>query len=119
ATTIGEVNKQYDFGGNLGGYLMKDRLWFFGSYDRTSETDFSKRINTPLLVGNPSVFTLNVGDTLPNKVTRNLYAGKLSLALTSSQLINLSLFGDPTQNEGAIFSLTGPPSVFEGTNKLG
>ena len=120
ATTIGSIDKQYDFGGNLGGYLMKDRLWFFGSYDRTSETDLSQRINTPLIIGSPVVvYQLNVGDTLPNKITRDLYAGKLSLALTSSQLVNLSVFGDPTTNDGAIFALSGPPSVFEGTNKLG
>src|SRR5258708_3325343 len=120
ATTIGSIDKQYDFGGNLGGYLMKDRLWFFGSYDRTSETDLSQRINTPLIIGSPVVvYQLNVGDTIPNKITRDLYAGKLSLALTSSQLVNLSVFGDPTTNDGAIFALSGPPSVFEGTNKLG
>jgi len=23
---------RYEFGGNLGGYLIKDRLWFFGSF---------------------------------------------------------------------------------------
>ena len=119
STTIGSIDKQYDFGGNLGGYLMKDRLWFFGSYDRTSETDLSTRINTPLSIGTPEVYRLNVGDSLPNKVTRDLYAGKLSLAMTSSQLVNLSVFGDPTTNDGAIFALSGPPSVFEGTNKLG
>ncbi|MEA2339327.1 MAG: hypothetical protein QOE82_3334 [Thermoanaerobaculia bacterium] len=117
STTIGSVDKQFDYGANLGGYIMKDRLWFFGSYDRTSETDLSTRINTPLIF--PGVFTLNVGESVPNKVTRDLYAGKLSLALTSSHLLNLSIFGDPTSNEGAIFALAGAPSTFNGTNKLG
>jgi len=120
STTIGSIDKQYDFGGNLGGYLMKDRLWFFGSYDRTSETDQSTRINTPLIIGSPVVvYQLNPGQSLPNKITRDLYAGKLSLALTSSQLVNLSVFGDPTTNDGAIFALAGPPSTFTGSNKLG
>jgi hypothetical protein len=117
STTIGSVDKQFDYGANLGGYIMKDRLWFFGSYDRTSETDLSTRINTPLIF--PGVFTLNVGESVPNKVTRDLYAGKLSLALTSSHLLNLSIFGDPTSNQGAIFALAGAPSTFNGTNKLG
>jgi hypothetical protein len=117
ATTVGEVDKQFDFGANLGGYLMKDRLWFFGAYDRTSETDLSRRINTPLDF--PGVFHLGVGDSVPNKITRDLYAGKLSLALTPSHLVNLSVFGDPTKNDGAIFALTGAPSTFIGTNKSG
>ena len=116
STTIGSIDKQYDLGGNLGGYLMKDRLWFFGSYDRTSETDLSQRINVPLVVPG---FSLNVGDTQSSKLTRDLYAGKLSLALTSSQLVNLSVFGDPTKNEGAIFALAGPPQTFTGVNKTG
>lgn len=116
STTVGSINKQYDAGGNLGGYLMKDRLWFFGSYDRTSETDLSTRINTALVVPG---FTLNPGDTQPSKLTRDLYAGKLSLALTSSQLVNLSLFGDPSTTDGALFALAGPPVSFNGINKTG
>jgi hypothetical protein len=118
STTIGSVDKQFDYGANLGGYIMKDRLWFFGSYDRTSETDLSTRINTPLIFPGEA-FHLNVGDSVPNKITRDLYAGKLSLALTSSHLLNLSVFGDPTTNEGAIFALAGAPSTFEATNELG
>ena len=116
STTIGSVDKQYDIGGNLGGYLMKDRLWFFGSYDRTSETDLSQRINVPLSVPG---FSLAVGDTIPSKITRDLYAGKLSLALTSSQLVNLSVFGDPTTTNGALFALAGPPSTFIASRKQG
>jgi hypothetical protein len=117
ATTIGDVQKAYDVGGDLGGYIMKDRLWFFGAYDRTSETDRSTRINTALNLA--PIFVLPVGGSVSSQLKRDLYAGKLSLALTSSQLFNLSLFGDPSTNDGAIFALTGPPSVFTGINKLG
>lgn len=116
STTIGSVDKQYDVGGNLGGYVMKDRLWFFGSYDRTSETDLSTRINVPLVVPG---FSLNVGDSQSSKITRDLYAGKLSLALTSSQLLNLSVFGDPTKTNGALFALAGPPETFIASRKQG
>ena len=28
-----------DFGADLGGYLVKDKLWFFGAYNRTNRTD--------------------------------------------------------------------------------
>jgi outer membrane receptor protein involved in Fe transport len=117
ATTIGEVDKSFDYGVNLGGYIMKDRLWFFGAYDRTQDTNDSIRINTPLSF--PGVFELPVGGSISTDVTRDLYAGKLSLALTSSHLLNLSIFGDPGKTEGAILALAGAPSTFEGTNEFG
>src|SRR5437016_2642471 len=49
-TTITNTSALYDFGANLGGYIMKDRLWFFGAYDRVKQTDQSIRVNTPLNV---------------------------------------------------------------------
>ncbi len=117
STTIGEVDKQNDFGANLGGFIMKDRLWFFGAYDRVNETDLSRRINTPLIF--PGVFELPVGGSVGSKITRDLYAGKLSLAVTSSQVFNLSVFGDPSKTNGAIRALAGAPSTFNGTNTTG
>jgi hypothetical protein len=117
ATTIGEVDKQYDFGANLGGYIMKDRLWFFGTYNRTNQTDLSIRINTPLIF--PGVFELPVGGSIPRDIKRDLYAGKLSFAATPSHLLNFSIFGDPSELDGAILALAGAPSTFEGTVKSG
>ena len=117
STTVGSVDSQYDFGANLGGYIMKDRLWFFGAYNRTNQTDLSTRINTPLNF--PGVFELPVGGSIETETSRDLYAGKLSLALTSSHLLNLSLFGDPSTQEGAIFALAGAPSTWQGEVKTG
>ncbi len=117
STTVASINRQYDAGVDLGGYIMKDRLWFFGAYDRVNETDLSTRINSPLLVsGFP---TIGVGTGLTSKLGRDLYAGKLSLALTSSHLINLSVLGDPSSNAGAIFAIAGEPSTYTGVNKIG
>ena len=115
-TTITNISSQYDFGANLGGYIMKDRLWFFGAYDRVKQTDLSTRINTPL---NVSGFSLPVGGTIPTKTTRDLYAGKLSFAVTPSHLINASILGDPSSSNGAQFTIAGPPSTFLGTEKTG
>ncbi len=42
-TTVSNIDRQWDFGGTLGGYVVKDKLWFFGSYahmyrrDQTTE----------------------------------------------------------------------------------
>src|SRR5438477_6949903 len=90
STTIPDISQQYDFGANLGGYIMKDRLWFFGAYDRVKQTDQSIRIGSDLVTPN---FTVPVGGKIPTSVTRDLYAGKLSLALTSNQLIYASVIG--------------------------
>jgi hypothetical protein len=127
ATTIGDTSQNYDFGANLGGYIMKDRLWFFGAYDRVKQTNQSIRINTPLLdcttsnnaAGCVPGFSLAVGAKIPTDVTRDLYAGKLSLALTSNQLLYGSIIGDPSTTNGAQFAISGPPSTFLGTNKTG
>lgn len=116
ATTVGSVDSQYDYGADLGGFILKDRLWFFGAYDRVSETDLSTRINTPLVVPG---FTVNVGQSLDSDLTRDLYAGKLSLAITPSQLFNASILGDPSQTEGAVLAIAGPPSTFTGIRKTG
>jgi len=116
ATTVGSIDSQYDYGVDLGGFILKDRLWFFGAYDRVNETDLSQRINTPLVVPG---FTLPVGGTQATDLTRDLYAGKLSLAITPSQLFNASLLGDPSTSNGAQFAIAGPPSTFNGERKTG
>lgn len=116
STTIGDTSQQYDFGANLGGYILKDRLWFFGGYDRVKETDQSIRINAPLTVPG---FSLPVGGKIPSDVTRDLYDAKLSFAATSSQLINASIIGDPSKTAGTVASISGAPSTFLGTTNTG
>jgi hypothetical protein len=112
-----ETNKnQYDFGGNLGGYIMKDRIWFFGAFDRQDGTSVNTRINTALSLPN---FSLPVGATLDTKAKQNLYAGKMTFRLTESQNIALSIFGDPSTTNGPIFAIAGPPSTFQGSLKTG
>jgi hypothetical protein len=116
STTISDTSQQYDFGANLGGFIMKDRLWFFGAYDRVKQTDQSIRVNTPLSVPG---FSVAVGGKIPTDITRNLYAAKLSFAITSSHVINASVLGDPSSSNGAQFAISGPPSTFIGTSKTG
>jgi hypothetical protein len=115
ATSIGDIDKQLDYGANLGGFIMKDRLWFFGAYNRVTETDLSVLVQ-PLTTPN---FSLPNGATLPTDITRDLYAAKLSLALTPSHVLNASVLGDPSESDGAQFIIAGPPSTFNGLNKTG
>lgn len=119
STTINETDKELDYGANLGGYILKDRLWFFGAYDRVQEDTLARRINSILVI--PGGTNIPVGGTQPTDTTRDLYAGKLSFAITPSHMLNASLFADPSEAEGVLpgLVLAGPPSTYIGSNKRG
>ena len=115
--SVTEPNKNlWDYGLDLGGYFVKDRLWFFGAYDRQDETDVNTRINTPLVLPN---FQIPIGGTLDTRVKSNLYAGKLTFRASDSQNVAVSLFGDPNTTTGPLFTIAGPPSTFDGQLKRG
>jgi outer membrane receptor protein involved in Fe transport len=116
-SSVLEPNKNlWDYGVDLGGYFVKDRLWFFGAYDRQDRTDVSTRINTPI---NLPTYQLPIGATLNTGVKSNLYAGKLTLRLSENQNLTGSFFGDPSTQSGPLFAIAGPPSTFTGTLKQG
>jgi outer membrane receptor protein involved in Fe transport len=118
ATTVKDVSDEMDFGFNLGGYIIRDRLWFFGAYDRVSETDGYSIIRD--LQG--SAGTPAPGAVLDEDITRDLYAGKLTWQATAGQNLTLSILGDPSENDGAlgsVFTIAGPPTTFEGTSTSG
>jgi hypothetical protein len=48
------VLKQYDWSGSFGGPIMKDRLWFFGSYRDLSTQTAMEGIQTNANAGNPA-----------------------------------------------------------------
>jgi outer membrane receptor protein involved in Fe transport len=117
ASSVLEPNKNlFDYGLDLGGYFMKDRLWFFGAYDRQDRTDTSTRINTAINLPN---YKLPIGASLDTKKKSNLYAGKLTFRMTENQSLTGSIFGDPNTTDGPLFAISGPPSTFEGTLKQG
>ena len=114
---------QMDFGVDLGGYIMKDRLWFFGAYNYTDRARTNTRINSDLVVKAtpelPGGYFLPLGAQIDRKIKSNLYAGKLTLRATESQTVTLSIFGDPTKTSGALFPISGPPTTFNGEQKTG
>jgi hypothetical protein len=105
-----------DGGGDLGGYFVKDRVWFFGAYDHLDQKNSSTRINTALALPN---YSLPVGTALSTSVKRELWAGKVTFRLSDNQNIALSGFGDPSKQDGPLFAIAGPPSTFQGTLKTG
>src|SRR5262249_17365703 len=40
-TTVGSIGHQADGGGDLGGYIFKDKLWFFAAYNPLNQRDES------------------------------------------------------------------------------
>ena len=100
--------RKSDFGLDLGGFIVKDRLWFFAAYDHVSNT-LQRQVTT-------EPFT----DTITDLDTKsNLYAGKLTGRLTDQHTLIGTVFGDPTDDTGAIGLVQGPPSTYEGTATIG
>ncbi len=110
-TTVPHIAHQYDGGGTLGGFLVKDKLWFFGGYNPFNQLD-EREVIRPIgtVPGTPGV-----GSRVPLKTTRNLYSGKLTYNAASNQTIVFSVNGDPGKQDGAIFNISGPPSTWQGT----
>lgn len=103
---------QYDYGFDLGGYALKDRIWFFGAYDRVKNTvtnSLTAPPNAGLLVSSPSV--------------RNLGSAKVTFMLNPSNSVVASFFQDPRVDTGAIndgaHTLNGDPSTFLGKQDFG
>lgn len=97
-----------DFGADLGGYVLKDRLWFFGAYDHV-RNDAGREVT----VGPAS------GVEAKTKTTRDLFSVKLTFRATEKHTIVGTVTGDPSKDEGAINDPIGPPATYEGTNDLG
>ena len=101
------VPKRYDVGLGLGGYLLKDRLWFFGAYDRVAvDTDY-RRVES---------VTYTPTSTIPNYVDgtdaqrTDLFSAKLTLRPAPSHAFVAAVFGDPIRYEGRN-GINGPPSA--------
>ena len=113
-TTVANIDRKWDFGGNLGGYIVKDKLWFFGAYNyvfQRTNTVVIRDLNTP---GAPGI-----GSEVPDETNRNLASGKVTYKLSSSQTLTGSVNADPAKSEGNRFAISGPPSTYEGTLETG
>jgi hypothetical protein len=113
-TTVTDLDRRWDFGLEAGGYIVKDKLWFFGAYDRVfdrNNTEVIRDLNAP---GAPLV-----GAQIPSEITKDLYAGKLTYKLSNNQTLTGVVNGDPTSEEGNLFVVAGPESTWKGTQDTG
>jgi TonB-dependent receptor-like protein len=102
-----------DYGVDLGGYLLKDKLWFFAAYDRVSNSqDNELELEDPL----PPLKATSDSD-------RDLAAAKLTYLLSNSQSLIGTFFQDPRDDTGAIndaqHTLNGEPSTYTGIRSFG
>ena len=94
---------QLDFGASLGGYILKDHLWFFGAYDRVQNT-------TKQTISEEGP---HFGEKANTDTTTNLGSAKLTWMITPSHSLVGSFFQEPRNDVGAVndgsHPLNGPP----------
>jgi hypothetical protein len=113
-TTVANLDRKWDAGASLGGYFVKDKLWFFGAYNRVYErtqTEIIRDLNAP---GAPTL-----GSEVPATTDRDLWAAKLTYNMGNSQTLTASFNGDPATKNGNLFAITGPESTWKGELKTG
>jgi outer membrane receptor protein involved in Fe transport len=104
---------EQDIGGDIGGPIKKDKLWFFGAFNPQHRTNY--------------YLTQTFHDEVKNKVTTPFYAGKVTWALTDKHTLNVSTFGDFTKVDGflangALTNVSGfgtDRAAFEGVQESG
>ena len=103
-----EVDR-WDAGADLGGYIFKDRLWFFGSYDRLD--DDANRIPQAGPVAGQRFRLRSTSDTYSVKLTWNAAPGSSLVATT---------FADPEKKDGAInLPASTSPLTYSGIRSIG
>ncbi|HEX7670324.1 MAG TPA: TonB-dependent receptor [Polyangiaceae bacterium] len=109
---------RYDFGADLGGYFLKDRLWFFGAANRVVRDQDYNRITGIVYNSNGTAASFpNVDGT--DKTRTTLYSGKLTFRLGESNTVAVSIFGDPGSFDGRQTTLRGPDSGVVWTTDTG
>ena len=77
---------EVDLGGDIGGPIVKDKLWFFGAFNPQKRKNYylTQTFHTPV----------------DNDVTIPFYAGKVTWALNHRNTFTASTFGDFTKVDG-------------------
>jgi hypothetical protein len=101
-----------DYGADVGGYILRDKLWFFGAYDRVRNG-----IDSALPAGPQA------GQIVRSNSRRNLGSGKLTYNVAPSHSLVFTFLQDPRVDSGAIndnnHALNGEPSTYLGRQDFG
>ncbi len=117
-----------DYGADLGGFGWKDRIWFFGAYDRV-HTGGNNFLNTPegscttspCPPGTGPGTGFLTGNTTARIVNQDLYAGKVTFRVLEGLSLVGSVFGDPaTVGPNLRTPIAGElPGTYQGNQKTG
>ncbi len=103
---------RYDWGVDVGGPVWRDRIWFFGAYNRVNGKVTNELTSPP-----------NAGQLVESPSLQNLESAKMTFLLNAANSVVGSFFEDPSTNTGAIndasHSLNGAPSTFLGRQDFG
>ncbi|MGE5178374.1 MAG: TonB-dependent receptor [Bacteroidota bacterium] len=88
----------YDFGGSLGGPIVKQRLWWFAAYNPAFDR---RQVSVPGLAAQNA------------NVVSHRVAGKVTWHPTQSDRFTLIMAGDPSRSRvvGVPFGMVGPPDL--------
>lgn len=114
--SVGEDAEQMDYGFDLGGFIVKDKLWFFGAYNFVDETDLDTRVLPLSVPGQP---VIPAGTGFETGIERNIYAGKLTYRITDNHTLSGTVFGDPSTTSGVLFAILGPSTTYLGERETG
>jgi outer membrane receptor for ferrienterochelin and colicin len=103
---------QEDFGADLGGYLLKDKVWFFAALDQARNSSDAALSSGP-----------RAGQVATSKSRRSLGSAKLTWNVAANQSIFATFLQDPRVDTGAIndpnHTLNGDPSTYLGRQDFG
>jgi len=109
-TTEGFTRK--DYGVDLGGFIMRDKLWFFAAYDQVRNSIDSGLPSGP-----------HEGDVVTSDSHRNLGSAKLTWNVTAGHSLVATFLQDPRVDTGAIndnnHTLNGDASTYLGRQDFG
>ncbi|HEY4640989.1 MAG TPA: TonB-dependent receptor [Thermoanaerobaculia bacterium] len=101
-----------DYGVDLGGFFVKDKLWFFAAYDQVRNSLDSSLPSGP-----------NAGDLVTSDSHRNLGSAKLTWNIATGHSLVGTFFQDPRVDTGAIndanHALNGDPATYLGRQDFG
>lgn len=101
--------RRSDFGLDIGGFFLKDRIWFFAAYDRVDNS-----LDRQVTAGPASGVVANT------TFKRDLYSAKLTGKVADAHSVIFTVIGDPEKDSGAVADqIIGPPSTYSGENKIG
>jgi outer membrane receptor protein involved in Fe transport len=116
STFLVEAFRKSDVGADVGGFLLKDKLWFFAAYDRVSNNQDQKVTKDFSPFGGPPEGKVYVASE-----TKQLWSAKFTWRPGANHSLVVSAFGDPERNEGSLpgYELNGEESTFLGTFDTG